>query len=187
MVLRPSDHVAYAASQTGEVWRLADPAAPTLALDLSGAVSTYEPGSERGLLGLGFGPIDDRMYVFSTDQQQQGHLVSYALGPDGTADPGSAWLVIDVPSTGFGHKGGPMSFDGRLLYLALGDGGGTNGRSAQDYSSLLGSLIRIIPRTDGPGYDVPRQPVRRRSLQAARTLGEGPTRTMGVLARSRLG
>ena len=48
-----------------------------------------------------------------------------------------------------------MSFHGGDLYLALGDGAGTNGRSAQDYTSLLGGIIRIVPRTTGPGYDVP--------------------------------
>ena len=155
MVVRPSDGVAYASSQTGQVWRLADPAAPALALDLSASVPVYEQGSERGLLGLGFGPADDRMYVFYSDLQNDSHVVSYAMNADGTADVNSARLVIDVPSDGFGHKGGAMSFDGPTLYLALGDGGASKGRTAQDYMSLLGSIIRITPRLDGPGYDVP--------------------------------
>ncbi|MFT3853698.1 MAG: PQQ-dependent sugar dehydrogenase [Ilumatobacteraceae bacterium] len=155
MVVRSADGVAYASSQTGEVWRLADPAAPVLALDLTGEVSAYANGSERGLLGLAFSPVDDRMFVFFTDGQQQGHLVSYAMATDGTADPASAWTVIDVASAGYGHKGGPMSFDGSTLYVALGDGAASNGRSAQDMTSILGSIIRIVPHTDGPGYDVP--------------------------------
>jgi glucose/arabinose dehydrogenase len=155
MVVRPSDGVAYASSQTGQIWRLADPAAPALALDISASVPAYEQGSERGLLGLGFGPADDRMYVFYSDLQNDSHLVSYAMNADGTADPNSARLVIDVPSDGFGHKGGAMSFDGPTLYLALGDGGASKGRTAQDDTSLLGSIIRITPRLDGPGYDVP--------------------------------
>ena len=155
MVVRPADDVAYASSQTGQIWRLADPAAPTLALDVSANVPPYEQGSERGLLGLGFGPSDGRMYVFFSDLQNNSHVVSYAMNADGTADANSAWSVIDVPSAGFGHKGGAMSFDGPTLYLALGDGGASKGRSAQDYTSLLGSIIRIVPHTDGPGYEVP--------------------------------
>jgi glucose/arabinose dehydrogenase len=155
MVVRPADNVAYASSQTGQIWRLADPAAPTLALDLSASVPPYEQGSERGLLGLGFGPTDGRMYAFYSDLQNNSHLVSYAMNADGTADANSAWAVIDVPSAGFGHKGGAMSFDGPTLYLALGDGGASKGRSAQDFTTLLGSIIRIVPHTDGPGYEVP--------------------------------
>ena len=95
------------------------------------------------------------MFVFYTDLQAQSHLVSYPMLPDGTADVSGVWPVIDVPSTGFGHKGGGMSFDGPILYVALGDGGGTNGRDAQNYESLLGSIIRIVPRTTEPSYDYP--------------------------------
>jgi glucose/arabinose dehydrogenase len=155
MAVRPADNAAYASSQTGQIWRLADPAAPTVALDLSASVPPYEQGSERGLLGLGFGPTDGRMYAFYSDLQNNSHLVSYAMNADGTADANSAWAVIDVPSAGFGHKGGAMSFDGPTLYLALGDGGASKGRSAQDFTTLLGSIIRIVPHTDGPGYEVP--------------------------------
>ena len=155
MVVRPADDVVYASSQTGQVWRLADPAAPVLALDLSAETSPYEQGSERGLLGIAFSPVDGRLFVFYTDLQAQSHLVSYPMLPDGTADVSGMWPVIDVPSTGFGHKGGGLSFDGPILYVAVGDGGGTNGRDAQNYQSLLGSIIRIVPRTTEPSYDYP--------------------------------
>jgi glucose/arabinose dehydrogenase len=145
----------YIASQTGQVYAVAADGTKTLALDISAEVPPYQQGSERGLLGLGFSPVDGRMFVFYSDLQNDARLVSYALKPDGTADPATQWAVIDVPSTGYGHKGGGMSFDGSILYLALGDGGGTNGRDAQNYESLLGSIIRIVPRTNGPGYDYP--------------------------------
>ena len=83
MEVHPVDRTPYAASQTGEVWRLADPASPQLALDLTAEVSPYENGSERGLLGLGFSPVDGRMFVFFTDHEQQAHLVSFAFNPTG--------------------------------------------------------------------------------------------------------
>ena len=63
-------------------------------------------------------------------------------------------LFVDQP--GIGHKGGGIIFDENgVMMLALGDGGGSRGRDAQDYSKLLGGIIRIIPRTNGPGYDIP--------------------------------
>jgi glucose/arabinose dehydrogenase len=155
LATRPADGAIYVAAQTGEVHRIAAGGAPELALDLRPAVTPYEQGSERGLLGLGFSPADGRMFVYYTDPGMTARLESYALLENGFADPASRWTVIDIPQTGVGHKGGGLSFDGGMVYLALGDGGGSNGRDAQDYSSLLGSIIRIVPRTTGPGYDFP--------------------------------
>ncbi len=154
-VTDPATSTIYISSQTGQIYKVANDGSKTLVLDLSAAVPPYEQGSERGLLGLDFSPVDGRMFVFYSDLENNAHLVSYAMTPDGAPDPASQWTVIDVPSTGFGHKGGGMSFDGSILYLALGDGGGTNGRDAQNYESLLGSIIRVVPRTTGPGYDFP--------------------------------
>jgi glucose/arabinose dehydrogenase len=155
LVTRPADGSIYVTAQTGEVYRIAGGGQPELALDLRPLVTPYEQGSERGLLGIGFSPVDGRMFVYYTDHGMQSHVASYAVLDDGHADPTSQWMVIDIPQTGVGHKGGGISFDRGILYLALGDGGGSNGRDAQDYSSLLGSIIRIVPRTTGPGYDFP--------------------------------
>jgi glucose/arabinose dehydrogenase len=56
-----------------------------------------------------------------------------------------------------GHKGGGIAFEPNgTLYLALGDGGGSNGRDAQDYTKMLGGIVRIIPKTNGPGYRIPK-------------------------------
>ena len=45
-------------------------------------------------------------------------------------------LFVDQP--GIGHKGGGIIFDENgVMMLALGDGGGSRGRDAQDYSKLL--------------------------------------------------
>jgi glucose/arabinose dehydrogenase len=155
LVTRPADGAIYVTAQTGEVFRIAPGGTPELALDLRPVVTPYEQGSERGLLGIAFSPADGRMFVYYTDHGMASHLASYAMLENGYADPGSHWPVIDIPQTGMGHKGGGLSFDRGILYLALGDGGGTNGRDAQDYTSLLGSIIRIVPRPSGPGYDFP--------------------------------
>ena len=41
------------------------------------------------------------------------------------------------------------------LFVALGDGGGSRGRDAQDMAKLLGAILRIKPKLTEPGYDVP--------------------------------
>lgn len=82
--------------------------------------------------------------------------MSYALDADGAPDAASVWDVLVVEQPGVGHKGGGMSFDADgALYLALGDGGGSDGRDAQDYTKLLGGIVRIVPNTTGPGYTNP--------------------------------
>lgn len=154
-VTRPADNTIYVTAQTGEVYRIPEGGAPEIALDLTAEVTPYAQGSERGLLGLAFSPVDGRMFVYYTDVDSQSRVASYVLGDNGLADPASRWAVMDIPQPSVGHKGGGMSFDGPILYLALGDGGGSNGRDAQDYSSLLGSILRVVPRSTGPGYDYP--------------------------------
>jgi glucose/arabinose dehydrogenase len=156
LVTRPADGSIYVTSQPGQVYRIADGGAPALVLDLSGTVSEWAPGSERGLLGMAFSPVDGRLFLYYTDLQAQAHLVSYAVADDGTPDPDSVWTVMDIAQPGAGHKGGSMSIDdGGVLYLALGDGGGSRGRDAQDYTKPLGGIVRIVPNTTGPGYTVP--------------------------------
>lgn len=156
MATRPADGSVWFTSQTGEVWRSADDARPEMVLDLRGTVSAYETGSERGLLGLAFSPADGRLFLYYSDLQAQSHVVSYNVAETGVPDASSMRRIIDIPQPGVGHKGGGMSFDEQgVLYLALGDGGGRRGRDAQDYTKLLGSIIRIVPRLDAEGYDLP--------------------------------
>jgi glucose/arabinose dehydrogenase len=156
MATRPIDGQPYFASQSGEIWRVVAGKEPELVLDLSPVVSPYENGSERGLLGIEFNPADGRLFVYYTDANIDSHLVSYAIGRDGRPDPASAREVLFVEQPGLGHKGGGIAFepDG-TLYLALGDGGGSNGRDAQDHTKLHGAILRIRPRPHRPGYIIP--------------------------------
>ena len=156
MATRPADGSIYITAQTGQVYRMVPGGPATVVLDLTGTVSEWAPGSERGLLGIEFSPVDGRMFLYYTDLNAQAHLVSYAVGPDGTPDPASVWGVLDIEQPGVGHKGGGINFDSTgTLYLAVGDGGGSRGRDAQDYTKLLGGIARIIPATAGPGYTLP--------------------------------
>lgn len=155
---RPGDPGIYLTTQGGTVRRVVDgQLQPEPVIDLTAEVTELLPGSERGLLGIDFDPRDGRMFLFYTDRaNSDSHLVSFEVGPDGRALPETRREVLFEPQPGLGHKGGHLVFDpSGTLFVALGDGGGSNGRDAQDMSKILGSVIRIVPRLDGPGYDVP--------------------------------
>ena len=156
MANRVADGSMYFTSQPGEVWRVVSGAAPELVLDIKAEVSPYEEGSERGLLGIVFNPVDGRLFLYFTDANIDSHVVSYALDPAGRPDPASRWEVLFEDQPGLGHKGGGLAFtaDG-TLFVAFGDGGASDGRDAQDMSLVLGGVIRIVPKADGDGYDVP--------------------------------
>ena len=155
-VVQHPDRSLWFTSQTGEVWKMVEGGQPEIVLDLTAETAPWAEGSERGMLGIGFNPVDGRLFLYFNDPASNSHLVSYALGADGKPDPTSRWEVLFVEQPGIGHKGGGIVFDENgVMMLALGDGGGSRGRDAQDYSKLLGGIIRIIPRTGGPGYDIP--------------------------------
>ena len=157
MAHRDGDPALYVTTQDGKVWRLVAGAEPELVLDIGDVVSPYESGSERGLLGLAFDPADGRMFVYYTDARIDSHRRTRPRW--GSRDRSIRVRnreVLFVEQPGLGHKGGGMAFaaDGHL-YVAMGDGGASSGRDAQDYELLLGAILRIDPRADGPGYDVP--------------------------------
>lgn len=155
---RPGDTALYLTAQDGKVWRVGAAAGePTVVLDLTAEVSPYVNGSERGMLGIAFDPIDGRMFVYFTDADIDSHVVSFALDAAGIADPASRRDVMFEEQPGLGHKGGGMAFDAAgNLYIAFGDGGASSGRDAQDYGNVLGGVARIVPKRDGnSGYDVP--------------------------------
>jgi glucose/arabinose dehydrogenase len=156
MAVRAGDPALYVTSQDGKVWRVLPGAEPEVVLDLSDVTSPYESGSERGMLGITFDPTGARMFVYYTDADIDSHVESYAIGTSGPADVASVREVLFVDQPGLGHKGGGMAFgpDGHL-YIAMGDGGASSGRDAQNYTLLLGGILRIDPKADGPGYDVP--------------------------------
>ncbi len=160
MAWRADDPGLYLTSQGGVVSRVVDgQLQPEPVIDLTPEVTPLAPGSERGLLGIAFDPLDGRMFLHFTDQNSatggDTHIVSYEVA-DGRAIPESRREVLFQEQPGLGHKGGQLVFDpAGNLFAAIGDGGGSNGRDAQDMTKILGSIIRITPRRDGPGYDVP--------------------------------
>jgi len=125
-------------------------------LDITGKV---EPGGEKGLLGLAFHPnfsSNSKFYVNYTQRvgmQLQSVIAEYAAfsSTSSSANPTSE-LILPLGSSGpvdqpfDNHNGGQLAFgpDG-LLYIGLGDGGGSNDTfgNGQNTNSLLGKILRV--------------------------------------------
>ena len=141
--------------------RILDPANGTIDtqdfLDLRGTLST---NGERGLLGFATAPdfaTSGLFYVFVTDLVGTIEVRRYGVSATDrdVADESTMRLVLRQPHPRTNHNGGWLGFDnGDLLYVAIGDGGGSGDpdNNGQDTDTLLGKLLRIDPRTDGfPG------------------------------------
>ncbi len=129
-------------------------------LDLTDRVGS---GGERGLLGLAFDPDFDttgRLWVMYTDRDGVSTVEEFRDVP-GTdrADPTSGQVYLRLAQPYANHNGGHLAFglDG-FLYVGLGDGGGGGDPlgSGQDRSTLLGSILRVDPRSaPGPPWAIP--------------------------------
>ncbi|MBK7949845.1 MAG: PQQ-dependent sugar dehydrogenase [Deltaproteobacteria bacterium] len=131
---------------------------PTPFLTVPG-VST---GSEQGLLGLAFHPeyaSNGFFYVHLTNPDSRVLRYSVSANPD-LADPGSAVQVLSFAQPQSNHNGGWIGFGiDRYLYVASGDGGGSNDSgtghtanvgNAQDLTSnRLGKILRVDVDVDG--------------------------------------
>jgi glucose/arabinose dehydrogenase len=129
-------------------------------LDLSRRTTTE---GERGLLSIAFDPRFRRnRLVYASYTNRAGDIeVDSFVASARRARPGSRRTVIVVPHPGqSNHNGGQIQFgpDGDL-YLGTGDGGseGDPQGHGQSVHSLLGKILRIIPRRHGPErYAIPR-------------------------------
>ena len=96
---------------------------------------------ERGLLGMDAGG-DDLVYVHYSDPA--GDTVVAAI----TVSTGEEQVLLTVDQPASNHNGGMIQIgpDG-MLYVGLGDGGGSNDRfgHGQNTDTLLGGIVRIDP------------------------------------------
>jgi Glucose / Sorbosone dehydrogenase len=111
------------------------------------------------MLSMAFAPdyaSSGRFYVYYTHDFNPGeHTLRIeefrrsASNPD-VADPGTRRIVLDLPVfSGDERNGGQLQFGpDKLLYTATGDG--NDGSNAQDPGSLLGKVLRIDPKPNGP-------------------------------------
>ncbi|MGQ4556179.1 PQQ-dependent sugar dehydrogenase [Halobellus sp. GM3] len=161
----------FVVDRDGRIWELGDDGRrETPFLDLSDRIVL---GGERGLLGAAAHPNfaeNGRLFVRYSSPPRQGTPDSFshtAVLAEFTADPGADVVdvgtersLLDVPQPQSNHNAGALAFgpDG-YLYVALGDGGGSNdvgtghvddwydgveGGNGQDVTeNLLGSILRI--------------------------------------------
>ncbi len=121
-------------------------------------------GNEQGMLGM----------VFDPDYAENGYFYMYYIYGTGagfsrisrfqvTADPDSAdaaseQILYTWEQPEWNHNGGSLHFgpDG-YLYMAFGDGGGTNDQlnNAQDLTDPLGDIIRIDVSAHDSTFQIP--------------------------------
>jgi glucose/arabinose dehydrogenase len=156
MAIRRGDRAIYVAEKMGRVVAIRGGRVdPDPVVDLTGRVSL---GGEQGLLGLAFSPNGRFLYVNYTDAEGHTHVTEYAMEA-GTANASSERDVLVVQQPYSNHNGGNLAFgpDGHL-YIGLGDGGsgGDPFGNGQSMTTLLGKMLRIIPRpTGGLPYGIP--------------------------------
>jgi glucose/arabinose dehydrogenase len=128
-------------------------------LDISPAVNA---DGERGLLGLAFDPhfaVNDYIYVYYSDKTTNRDSVvmryQVSAGNPDRADLATAHRILTIaqPAGLSNHKGGWIGFrpgEPGNLYIATGDGGGSNdpGNNGQTLGSQLGKLLRVDIRND---------------------------------------
>ena len=136
-------------------------------LDITALVQS---GGEQGLLGLAFSPaLDNKIFVNYTQKPDGAtRVVEYTFTTTPlVADPNSARPIITVAQPQGNHNGGWLGFGlDNQMYIALGDGGGSNDDdaghtigvgNAQDIDqNLLGKILRLNPLGD----DFPADPNR---------------------------
>jgi glucose/arabinose dehydrogenase len=154
MAVRAGDPALYVAEKSGRVVALRGRADPEVVLDISDEVSL---GGEQGLLGLGFSPDGDFLYVDYTDTNGDTHVAEFEVR-DGEIDPSTERQVLFVDQPFSNHNGGQLVFgpDG-YLYIGLGDGGsaGDPMGNAQSMQTMLGKILRISPRPAEEPYTIP--------------------------------
>ena len=109
---------------------------------------TVDKNGERGLLGVAFDPAfasNQYVYVYYTATSPNIHnRVSRFTASGDIAVPGSERILLELDplSTAVNHNGGAIHFgsDGKL-YIAAGDN--ARGRNAEEFTNLLGKILRI--------------------------------------------
>lgn len=152
----PGDPRLFVLDQPGRIWVLEGEHVAVF-LDIRDAVRFR---SEQGLLGLAFHPEyaeNGLFYVDFTDDLGGTVVAEFSVDPGdpNAARPGSRRDFLRIAQPAANHNGGMLGFgpDG-LLWLGLGDGGGSNDRyrNGQRADRRLASLIRVAV---GPGAPEP--------------------------------
>jgi glucose/arabinose dehydrogenase len=155
-----SGSTVYVAEQGGLVWAV-NGTRKSRFLDVR---SLVQSGGEQGLLSLAFAhdyATSGLLYVYYVARDGRGEVRQFRA-VDGRVVAGSGRSIIRIqldPPVATNHNGGNLwSTRGGFLFLSIGDGGGggVEVRNSQRMDRLMGKLIRIVPRTSGGGYVIPR-------------------------------
>ena len=149
--------VVWVVEQQGRIVAMKNGKRQGVVLDVS--QETY-PLGDQGLLGVAVSPSfkkDGLAYLYMTGKNKRTQLREYR-GDALRLDKQSKRTLLSQPAfkRDSDHSGGALRFGpDRMLYLALGDGGGRGDpeNNAQNLNTLWGKLIRIDPR--GEPYRVP--------------------------------
>jgi glucose/arabinose dehydrogenase len=113
--------------------------------------------SERGLQSIALSPDfaqSGRFFLFYTGEEEPGELHIAEMTATGATAPTSSLrdIIPPIAHSNGNHNGGQLQVgpDG-ALYASTGDGGGGADplNDAQNLSSFLGKILRIVPSLDG--------------------------------------
>ncbi len=131
-------------------------------------VDNLSRSGEQGLLGIAFHPnyaSNGQFFISLTNRDGDSEIRRYTRSANpNLASASSKEVLLTIPQFATNHNGGWIGFgpDG-FLYIASGDGGGSNDPRAngQDLTSLLGSMLRIdvngddFPNNNARNYRIP--------------------------------
>jgi len=180
----------YVVDQIGKIWTIDNTGykRPTPFLDISSKIVSLNPdGDERGLLGVAFHPdfkTNGRFFIYYQLPPRPGgpvpgaswnnlsRISEFNIIPDlQRADPNSEKVILEWDDPQGNHNGGSLAFGhDHYLYIAIGDGGGTNdvgpghfddwypvngGGNAQNLDANFLGKILCIDIDGGSPYVVP--------------------------------
>jgi glucose/arabinose dehydrogenase len=144
MVARPGSAISYIATKGGQIHSFDGNQVSGPLLNISGKVSS---GGEQGLLAIALHPSNSsRIFVHYTNTAGNTVVSEYTMTSPTSIDAGSERVIFTHDQPASNHNGGMIQFGpGGLLYLGLGDGGGSNDpfEHGQNPNTLLGGLVSI--------------------------------------------
>ena len=145
----------YVVEQAGLLRPLGGQGLGSAVLDVTREVSN---GGEQGLLNAVFSNDGGWLYVDLTNRDGATEIRAYPF-VNGAAETDAMVLLLTVEQPYSNHNGGALVVDSSgALWIGMGDGGsaGDPGNRAQNLSTHLGKLLRILP-TPGAArpYDIP--------------------------------
>lgn len=174
-VVTAPDGSMYALDQPGTVYRIDRGKLETFA-DIQERVIDLDPSyDERGLLGMAFHPDwpeAPRLFLYystplrspaPSGYDHTNVLAAFEVDEEGEFLPQSEHIVLSLDWPAPNHDGGTLMFGpDRKLYVSLGDGGKAADQglghppmgNGQDWTTLMGSILRIDPEAGDP-YGIP--------------------------------